>query len=128
MKTRSQKFSHRLGLAVALLAILGAVAWNGWTFQQRQEVRAEFNALFMDNLGAGAPLANEAPVIVNEAYARVKASTESLEQSMIFGVILVIGGLAAYGIGCCASVVTRRRNDNDNYNMVEKEGGELIAI
>lgn len=128
MKTKSEKLSHRLGLLVAVVAIMGAVAWNASAFEQRQAARAEFNALFVNNTSASAPLTAETPVVVNEAYARVKASTRNLERSMIFGVILVFGGLVAYGAGCCASVVTRRRTDDDGYNLMEKDGGDLIAI
>ena len=113
MKNSSKTFSHRLGLLVAVLAVFGAVALNGWTFYERQQVRAEFNALFVNNISSAAPKTSELPVVLSEAYANVRASTQAQRQSMTFGVILVIGGLVAYGVGCCASTATRRRKDKD---------------
>ena len=120
--------SRRLGLLLAVLAIFGAVAWNGWTFNHRQEVRTEFNALFVNNVSAGAPKTSEVPVVLNAAYAKVKASTQALERSMTFGAILVIGGLVAYGVGCCASTATRRRKQNGSTNLMEKGGGDLVRV
>lgn len=129
MTNISKTFSHRLGLLLAVLAIFGAVAWNGWTIYERNQVRAEFNALFVDNVSRRAPTTSEVPMVVNAAYAKVKASTEALERSITLGGILVIGGLVAYGVGCCASTATRRRKQYDrSVELMQKGGGDLVRI
>lgn len=128
MTNSIKSLPHRLGWLVAVLAVLGAVAWNGWTFYQRQEVRAEFNALFMDNVNREAPRTSEVPAVLNAAYAKVSASTQAQRQSITFGGILVFGGLLAYGLGCCANIATRRRKENGGENLMEKGGGDLVTI
>ncbi|MFT5182371.1 MAG: hypothetical protein ACI8S3_002263 [Alphaproteobacteria bacterium] len=108
MTRRIGTFLHLFGAFLAVLAVLVAVVWNGWTIQQRQQSRENFNAIFKDNINSQTPEASALPTLLPQAYAQVRASTEALKRSLMFGGILVIGGLAAYGLGWTARNATRR--------------------
>ena len=110
---------YRLGTLLAVIAILGAVSWNGWTIYQRQQVKENFNALFKDDLGsvfaeealAHRPAASELPAVLTEQYKAVRASTENLRRSMTYGGFLIIAGLIAYALGWAARVAGRQPNN-----------------
>ncbi len=103
MTRRLGTFLYWLGSVLAVLAILSAVAWNGWTFQQRQ--------LAQENLRTLSPERVERETALAEAFARQRASTESLKRSVTFGGVLVLGGLIVYGLGWAARQASRTPND-----------------
>ena len=98
---------HRLGAALALLAIVIAVAWNAWTFDLRQQAREQFDAQFAGRGTSVPQISSITPTGLAEGYARVRASTRRLERSMTFGGMLILGGLFAYGLGVAARQANR---------------------
>ncbi len=95
---------HWLGLLIAVLAIGGAVAWNVWAFQQRQEAQKNLRTL--------SPALVERETALAEAFARQRASTKNLQRSVTFGGVLVLGGLFVYGFGWAARRTSRTSNNN----------------
>lgn len=87
-------FLHRLGLALAVFSVVGAVLLNAGAFQLRLEARKNLRAL--------APETSELQTELAEAYGNARDSAENLRRSLTFGGIWVVGGLFAYGLGLSA--------------------------
>lgn len=103
MNRRWGIFLHRLGLALAVFSVAGAIVLNAAALQLRLEAQKNLRGL--------TPETSELQTELAEAYGNARASTENLERSLKFGGIWLIVGLAAYGIGLTARNLTggRRR-------------------
>jgi hypothetical protein len=95
---------HWLATALAVLAIIGAVAWNLQALQERQEAQENLRTLSLERIERETALA--------EAFARQRASTQSLKRSLTFGGVLVLGGLIVYGFGWVARYASRTPRNN----------------
>jgi len=104
MTRRSGNLIYWLASLVAVLAILAAIVWNGWTLNQRQTAQ--------ENLKALSPERTELQTAMAEAFAGKRASTENLKRSLTFGGVLVLGGLIVYGLGWAARYASRTPNNN----------------
>ncbi len=104
MTRRLGNILHSLGLLIAVLSVLGALVWNGWTFSQRQAAQ--------ENLMALSPERRELETALVDAFAAKRASTENLKRSLTYGGILVLGGLIVYGFGWAARYASRTPNRN----------------
>ena len=116
MTRRMGTILYRLGSLIAVLAILGAVAWNAQTISQRQQVRANFDLEFKEELPplvredaiAQRFVSGELPAVLIERLKRSRASTAALRQSITFGAALIIFGLIAYALGLAARSASRK--------------------
>ncbi|NNE84015.1 MAG: hypothetical protein HKN28_08605 [Alphaproteobacteria bacterium] len=116
MTGRMGNLIYRLGSLIAVLAIVAAVIWNISAFTQRQQVRANFDAQFKNNLPSlfreevlgNRRVTGDFPVALAQELERSRAATENLKQSMTFGGALIIFGLIAYALGWAARSVSRK--------------------
>jgi hypothetical protein len=104
MTRRSGTLIYRLASLVAVLAIFGAVAWNVQTFQERQQAQENLRTFPTEQV--------EREKVLAEAFARQRASTQSLKRSLTFGGVLVLGGLIVFGLGLAARYASRTPNNN----------------
>ena len=102
MTRRLGTLLYWLGTVLAVLAILSAVTWNVRTLQQRQQAQ--------ENLRNVSPDRVEQETALAEAFARQRASTESLKLSVTYGGVLVLAGLIVYGLGLAARYASRMPN------------------
>ncbi len=124
MTQRLGTILYRLGMSLAVIAVLAALAWNVSAFQQRQQARNNFDSRFKGELGASVleesisnrSVNDELTQVLTREFGQVRASTENLKMAMVYGGFLVIAGLIAYGLGWVARYVSRmpgsaRKND-----------------
>lgn len=116
MTRRMGTLIYRLGSLIAVLAILGAVAWNVSAFSQRQQVRENFNSQFKTDLGplffeesiGARGVTDEFPKGLAQQLGRSRAASENLRRSITFGGVLVIIGLIAYALGLAVRSASRK--------------------
>ena len=88
MTRRLGTILHRLGLLIAVLSVLGALAWNASTFTQRQQAQ--------ENLKALSPERQHLETALVDPFAAKRTSTKNLKRSLTYGGVLVLGGLIVY--------------------------------
>ena len=104
MTRRLGTILHRLGLLIAVLSVLGALAWNASTFTQRQQAQ--------ENLKALLPERQHLETALVDPFAAKRTSTKNLKRSLTYGGVLVLGGLIVYGLGWAARYASRTPNRN----------------
>jgi flagellar biogenesis protein FliO len=116
MTRRMGNLIYRLGSLIAVLAIVAAVIWNISAFNQREQVRENFDTqfksdlppLFREELLANRRVDGDLSVALARELERSRAARENLRQSITIGGALIIFGVIAYALGWAARSISRK--------------------